>query len=44
MLRPKSKGSGIMVSDFMDERNGFLTLTEEFEKANKTDIAIQKQA
>ena len=32
MLRPKSKGSGIMVSDFIDERNGYLCLTtEEFE-------------
>ena len=45
MLWPKSKGSGIIVSDFVDERNGFLTLTEEeFEEANKTDVTIQKQA
>ena len=29
MLRPKSKGSGIMVSDFVDERQGYLALTEE---------------
>ena len=26
MLKPKSKGSGIMVSDFVDEHNGFLAL------------------
>ena len=29
MLRPKSQGSGIMVSDFVDERNGYLALTDE---------------
>lgn len=29
MIKPKSKGSGIMVSDFIDEHNGFLVLTEE---------------
>ena len=26
-LRPKSKGSGIMVSDFIDDRIGFLALS-----------------
>ena len=29
MLRPKSKGSSIMVSDFVDEKNGYLALTNE---------------
>lgn len=27
VMRPKSKGSGIMVSDFTDEKNGYLKLT-----------------
>ena len=29
VLRPKSKGSGIMVSDFIDQHSGFLRLNEE---------------
>ena len=29
MLRPKSKGSGIMISDFVDGRNGYLALTDD---------------
>ena len=45
MLRPKSKGSGIMVSDFVDERQGYLALTEEeYERASQNDSAILKQA
>ena len=28
MLKPKSKGSGIMVFDFIDEHNGFLALSD----------------
>ena len=45
MLRPKSKGSGIMVSDFIDERNGILVLTDkEYEEANKHDITITQRA
>ena len=28
MLKPKSKGSGIMVSDFVDEHNGFLAFSD----------------
>ena len=33
-MRPRSKGSGIMISDFIDERNGFLALTkEEYDRA-----------
>ncbi len=45
MLHPKSKGSGIMVSDFIDERIGFLALTdEEFKEANAKDITIRQRA
>ena len=29
MMKPKSKDAGIMVSDFIDERNGFLVLNDE---------------
>ena len=29
VMRPKSKGSGIMVSDFVEERGGYLALTKE---------------
>ena len=29
VLRPKSRGAGIMVSDFIDEHNGYLQLTNE---------------
>ena len=28
-VKPKSKGAGIMVSDFVDEHNGFLALNDE---------------
>ena len=28
-MRPKSKGAGIMVSDFIDEHNGYLQLMNE---------------
>ena len=45
MLRPKSKGSGIMVSILIDERIRFLALTdEEHEEANKHDITITQRA
>ena len=45
VLRPNSKGSGIMVSDFVDERQGYLALTEEeYECASQNDSAIPKQA
>ena len=44
MLRPKSKGSGIMVSDFIDERHGYLSLTEEHCKAVNKDQSIKRQA
>ena len=29
IIRPKSRGSGIMVSDFITEKDGYLCLTEE---------------
>lgn len=37
MLRPKSKDYGIMVSDFIDEHNGYLALTEEEFQRAKSD-------
>ena len=45
VMRPKSKGSGIMVSDFISERDGYLALTEEeYEKAKQSDPSIRKHA
>ena len=29
VIRPKSRGSGIMISDFIEETNGYLALTQE---------------
>ena len=44
-MRPKLKGSGIMVSDFIYERNGYLELTqEEYEQAKQKDPSIRKHA
>lgn len=44
-MKPKSKGSVIMVSDFIDEINGYLCLTqEEYIKAQEVDKAIQTEA
>ena len=41
----KTKGSGIMVSDFIDEHNGFLRLSsEELEGARKTDRKFPQEA
>ena len=41
-MKPKSKGAGIMVSDFIDEKNGYLCLTqEEYVRARE---AVQIQA
>ena len=38
MIKPKSKGAGIMVSDFVDKHNGFLDLTaEEYEVAKASN-------
>ena len=45
VMRPKSKGSGIMMSDFIDEKCGYLSLTqEEYEEAKKNDPTIRKYA
>ena len=42
VIRPKSKGSGIMVSDFITERDGYLALTiEEVRRAQKVDPMIR---
>ena len=36
IMKPKSRGAGLMVSDFIDEYNGFLSLTDaEFAEAKK---------
>ena len=45
MLKPKSKGAGIMVSDFIDEHNGFLALSdEEYDAAKVSNPRIHKYA
>ena len=45
ILRPKSKGSGIMVSDFVSERDGYLALTEnEYQRAKRVDPSIRMYA
>ena len=45
VLCPKSKGSGIMVSDFVDEKTGYLALSdEEFETASTFNHALWKEA
>ena len=38
MIKPKNKSSGIMVSDFIDEKNGYLCLAqEEYVRAREVD-------
>ena len=45
VMRPKSKGAGIMVTEFISERGGYLALTEkEHEIAMETDPSIRRQA
>ena len=45
VMRPKSKGAGIMVSDFIDEHSGYLQLTdEEHARAKESDPTIRKHA
>ena len=46
VIRPKGKGAGIMVSDFIDEFNGYLRLTDdELERAKvKYGANFQKEA
>ena len=44
-LLPKTKGSGLMVSDFIDEHDGFLRLSEqEHQQAKAVNPSIQQQA
>lgn len=45
MLWPKSWGAGIMVSDSVDEKNGYLCLTDkEFKSACDRNIVFKKEA
>ena len=45
IIRPRSRGSGIMVSDFIMEGQGYLYLTdEEYERAKCKDPNIRKAA
>lgn len=45
VMRPKSKGSGIMVSDFIDEKGGFLALTQaEYDSVKNADPSIRMYA
>ena len=45
MLKPKSKRSGIMVSDFVSEGHGYLALSDdEYRNATKEDPTIRQQA
>ena len=45
VIRPKSKGSGIMISDFICEQSGYLALTDdEYEQAKQRDPTIKKHA
>ena len=44
-ILPKTKGSGIMVSDFIDEHNGFLRLSlDELEDARTSNLNFLEQA
>ena len=43
-VKPNSKGAGIMVSDFVDEHNGFLALSDdEYEAAKVTNRKYARQ-
>ena len=45
VMNPKSAGSGIMVSDFIDEHNRFLQLMdEEYARAKEKDPTVRKYA
>ncbi len=45
ILKRKGKGAGIMVSDFIDNHNGFLVLSDvEYEEAKKSHPNIKKYA
>ena len=45
VLKPKTRGSGIMVSDYIDQHNGFLRLgDEEYRNAKAGDPSFPKEA
>ena len=45
VMKPKSRGAGIMTSDFIDEHSGFLSLTdEEYECAKQVNPSAKKYA
>ena len=45
IIRPKGRGSGIMVSDFITEKDGYLCLTEEeYAVAHRNDSNIRMGA
>ena len=45
MIRPKGQGRGIMVSDFIDEHNGYLALTDdELEEGRKMYANLKQTA
>ena len=45
VMRPKSRGSGIMVSDFIEEKNGYLALTqEEHDQEKVTNPSVRMYA
>ena len=45
MIKPKSRGAGIMESDFIDEFNGFLSLSDkEYESAKAANRGIGRYA
>jgi len=45
MIKPKSKGSGIMISNFIEEKNGYLCLTQdEYSRAREQDHTMQMEA
>ena len=45
IMNPKSKCAGIMVSDFIDEHNGFLALSDdEYEAAKVSNPNVRKYA
>jgi hypothetical protein len=45
VIRTKSKGSGIMISDFICEQSGYLALTDEYDQAKQCrDPTIRKHA
>ena len=45
VMRPKSRGCGIMVSDFISENHGYLQLSqEEYDEAKQSNPTIRKHA